>query len=160
MPDRARDFGDDPLLTAIVGLIDSSPWTWTGTAGELLATLDKATPGAARRANWPTSAMALGHRLTAIGPALADAGVGLARAREGHDNRRMIRLTRQVTLPGLKRAATEQGPDDEKALGWPTWGDPAAGERLGFIGVFGAAAVSLLLIWGIRRLFPGTPAAT
>ena len=96
MIDPVWNSGDDPLLRAIVALIDGPEGAWSGTASELLEAVEGMGHAGKRGPNWPASPEGLGHHLTRLAtrlaPELEAAGISLSRTKQGHHNRRIIRL--------------------------------------------------------------------
>jgi hypothetical protein len=106
MTDPVWNSGDDPLLRAIVALVEGPEGAWSGTASELLDVVEAMVPAKKRRENWPASPNALGRHLTRLAPELEATGISLSRAEEGHANRRIIRLevASEGTIPELECA--------------------------------------------------------
>lgn len=145
MRDENGDRSDDPLLVAILRIVQRSPDGWAGTATDLLRTLDAEVPPHRRGAYWPKDATRIGHRLTHLATVLAGAGVICARAEEGHHNTRIIRL--RAGSPSEPNAAGGVMQRSVKGTTPPVMGHggPAALAALAVIGV------GLLLIWLLRR---------
>jgi hypothetical protein len=62
-------------------------------------------PAEKRGPSWPTNPEGLGHQLTRLARELEAIGISLSRAKEGHHNRRIIRLVMasEGTIPELER---------------------------------------------------------
>lgn len=144
MGDGNEDRSGDPLLAAILRIVQGLPGGWAGTAADLLRTLNAEVPPHRRGSGWPKDATRIGHSLTRLAAALADAGVICARAEEGHNNRRMIRL-QPASLP-------ESSAADGEAIGTAAgaMARPAGHSAGGLIAAL-AAVCGLLLMWLLRQ---------
>lgn len=152
MRDRNADGDSDPLFAAILRIVQRSPDGWAGTATELLRTLHAEVPPHRRGPVWPKDATRIGHSLTRLESALADAGVMCVRGEEGHNNRRMIRLQRALLV--------ESSAADGEAIGTAAgaMGPPSGQSAGGLIAALAAIGGGLLLMWLLRQP-PAAPAA-
>jgi len=84
----------DPVSLAIRSLI-SKQTEWAGTATELLNALNQEVDEKVRNSkSWPTSAQALGNRLTRAASSLRKTGIHITRDRRGHAGGRVIEISR------------------------------------------------------------------
>jgi len=84
----------DPVSLAIRSLT-STRTEWTGTATELLDALGQEVNEKVRNSkSWPTSAQALGNRLTQAASSLRKTGIHITRDRRGHAGGRFIEISR------------------------------------------------------------------
>lgn len=145
MQNENEDGGGNPLFAAILRIVQRSPDGWTGTATDLLRTLDADVPPHRRGSRWPKDATRIGHSVTRLESALAGAGVICARTEEGHNNRRMIRLQ----PASLVEPSAADGEPQRPAAGATAL--PAGHGGGGLIAALAAIAGGLLLMWLLRQ---------
>lgn len=105
-----------PLAAAVTALLDTTG-VWRGTAQELLDELDARADDETRRRRermraWPKTPRGLAGELRRLAPVLRQHGIAVEFAREGHDRRRCIVLTRaegpmQPSAPSASSACPE-----------------------------------------------------
>jgi hypothetical protein len=84
----------DPVAMALRSYLDARSESTT-TSADLLKMLTDVVPEHVKRGkDWPPNARALSGRLRRLAPALRGIGIAMAFAREGHDRRRLITITK------------------------------------------------------------------
>ncbi len=97
----------DPVATALLYLVREEG-SWTGTATELLADLDRRRDGATPPRGWPETPQAMGGRLTRAAPLLRASGIGVLRGRgSGSKRTRIIELAQVEEKPSDVSGSSE-----------------------------------------------------
>jgi len=107
--------------------------SWTGTAGDLLSTLEKTFSDSYRPKDWPGTARALVGRLLRLAPALRAVGIEVSRKRrEAHTGRRFLLIEKRDGLspsPSSPPSPDPGNPLHDEQLAAVTMGDDPGGDR-------------------------------
>ncbi len=98
----------DPLAPAIREFVQKRK-TWTGTAAQLLAALNEATP-APRPDGWPKQANSLSRKLNVLHATLNEAGITIRRQKEGTSRDRNITLSESSADSSSASSASSEAP--------------------------------------------------
>jgi hypothetical protein len=106
----------DPVAKAVREWMESlgEPWTWTGTATELLGLLT--TDERRKERDWPSRAVIFSNALTRVTPALRETGIDITRSRDS-SGKRTRRVT--VTWKGPSQSSRSSTVVPARLVRWP-----------------------------------------
>ena len=158
MQGRDADGERAALLGAILRIAGRSPGGWHGSAGLLLDLLNANVPPAGRGVTWPRNPNNLGQMLNLLRPALAEAGIGLRRTKEGNEGRRVIHLAPDAPAEGAAAEGAWQHAGHHAAV-LPAAAPAELPGGWQMAAMLAVVAAGLAVAWLFRPLPPTNPSA-